>query len=103
MVIDLHRSKSLLQQVSISGIDIQVVQSYAYLGVHLDCKLNQSANTQAVYEKGQSRFYLRKLRSLDECGEMLHMCHQSVVAGTFLLLFAGEAVWQKGTPGSWTS
>ena len=60
-----------------------MVQSYRYLGVHLDSKLDWSVNTDAVYRKGQSRlFFLSRLRSFDVCGEMLHMLYQSVVAST---------------------
>lgn len=81
MVIDFRRSKPPLQQVSISGMDIKVVQSYRYLGMHLDCNLDWSAITEVVYKKSRSRlFLLRKLRSFDVCGEMLHMFYQSVVA-----------------------
>lgn len=91
MVVDFCRSKPPLEQVSISGRDIEVVQSYRYLGVHLDCKLDWSVNTEAVYKKGQSRlFFLRKLRSFDVCGEMLRMFYQSVVAGT---IFYAAVCW----------
>lgn len=91
MVIDFRRSKPPLQRVSISGMDIEVVQSYSYLGVHLDYKLDWSMNTEAVCRKGQSRiFFLRKLRSFDVCGEMLHMFYHSVVAGT---IFYAAVCW----------
>ena len=77
-VMDFCRSKPPLQRVNIRGEDIKVVQSYRYLGVHLHSKLVWS---DAAYRKGQSRlFFLRKLRSFDVCGEMLHMFYQSVVA-----------------------
>ena len=73
--------------VCIGGVDIEVVQTYKYLGVHLDHKLDWAANTEAIYKKGQSRlFFLRKLRSFDVCAEMLHTFYQSVVAS--ILLYA---------------
>ena len=84
-------SKPPLQRVNIRGEDIEVVQSYRYLGVHLDSKLDWSVNTDAVYRKGQSRlFFLRRLRSFDICGEMLHMFYQSVVAST---IFYAAVCW----------
>ena len=50
--------------------------------MHLDNKLlNWSLNTDALYRKGQSRlFFLRRLRSIDVCSEMLQMFYHSVVA-----------------------
>src|SRR4029434_2011908 len=81
LVIDYRRSKPHLQPINIRGKDITVVQTYKFLGVHLDDKLNWSANAGALYKKGQSRlFFLRKLRSFDVCKEMLLMFHQSVMA-----------------------
>lgn len=77
MVIDFRRSKPPLQQANIRGEDIEVVQSYRYLWVHLDSKLDWSVNTDADLGKGQSR-----LRSFDVRGEMLHMFFQSVVVST---------------------
>ena len=73
------------------GVDIEVVTSYKYLGVHLDNKLDWSKNVAFIYKKGQSRlFYLRRLRSLDICGEMLQMFYQSVVAS---VLFYAAVCW----------
>ena len=68
-----------------------MVQSYRYLGVHLDSKLDWSVHTDAVYRKGQNRlFLLRRLSSFDVCGEMLHMFYQSVVAST---IFYAAVCW----------
>ena len=61
-----------------------MAESYKYLGVHLDEKLNWKCNSEAVYKKGQSRLYfLRKLKSFNVCNKMLNMFYQSVVAGAF--------------------
>ena len=91
MVIDFRRSKHQLQPVSMRGEVIEEVQTYKYLGVHLDNKLDWSTNTDALYRKGQSRlFFLRRLRSFDVCSAMLHMFYQSVVAS---VLFYGAVCW----------
>ena len=59
-----------------------MVQTYKYLGVHLDSKLDWAANTEALYKKGQSRlFFLRTLRSFNVCEEAMLMFYRSVVAG----------------------
>ena len=69
-----------------------MVQTYKFLGVHLDDKLNWSANAGALYKKGQNRlFFLRKLRSFDVCKEMLLMFYQSVMAS--VLFFYAEVCW----------
>ena len=91
LVIDYRRSKPHLQPINIQGKDIAVVQTYKFLGVHLDDKLNWSANAGALYKKGQSRlFFLRKLRSFDVCKEMLLMFYQSVMAS---VLFYAAVCW----------
>ena len=70
---------------------MDLVQSYKYLGVHLDNKLDWSGNTGAVYKKGQSRLYfLRRLRSFNVRGPMLNAFHQSVVASA---LFFTAVCW----------
>jgi len=67
--------------VVIDGVDIEVVQTYKYLGVHLDHKLDWSAHVNAAYRKGQSRlFFLRKLKSFHVCNEILYLFYQSIVA-----------------------
>ena len=83
-------TKPHLQPVNIQGKDIAVVQTYKFL-VHLDDKLNWSANAGALYKKGQSGlFFLRKLRSFDVCKEMLLMFYQSVMAS---VLFYAAVCW----------
>ena len=91
MVIDFRLSRQPLQPINIRGNNIEVVSTYKYLGVHLDDKLDWSANTDALYKKGQSRlFFLRRLRSFDVCGEMLVMFYQSVMAS---ILFYAAVCW----------
>ena len=81
MVIDLRRSRPPLQPINIRGKDIEVVRTYKFLGMHLDDKLDWSANTDALYKKGQCRlFFLRRLGSFDVCREMLVMFYQAVMA-----------------------
>ena len=45
------------------GEDIEGLEDYKYLGVHIDCKLNWKTNTKAAYKKETSRRdFLRWLR-----------------------------------------
>ena len=91
MVVDFRRSQPPLLPVSIEGVSVEVVNTYKYLGVHLDNKLDWSANIDAIYKKGQSRLYfLRRLRSFNVCNKLLRMFYQSVVAS---VLFYAVVCW----------
>src|SRR4029434_237772 len=95
---------SLLLPVSIGGVSVEVVNTYKYLGVHLDSKLDWSANIDAIYKKGLSRLYfLRRLRSFNVCNKLLRMFYQSVVAS---VLFYAVVCWggsiKKRDAGYWT-
>ena len=62
-----------------------MVQSYKYLGVQLDNKLDGTGNIDVLYKKGQSRLYfLRRLSSFGVCRTLLNRFYQSVVASTIL-------------------
>ncbi|KAG5274935.1 hypothetical protein AALO_G00141800 [Alosa alosa] len=96
MVVDfLWRSKPTLLPVHIDGVNVEVVSTYKYLGLHLDNKLDWSANTDALYKKGQSRLYfLRRLWSFNVCSKLLKMFYQSVVAS---VLFYAVVCWGGST------
>ena len=67
------------------------MQTYKYLGVILDDKLNWKPNCDAMYKKTQSRlFFLRKLRAFDVCPKMLQMFYHSVVAS---VMFFAVVCW----------
>ena len=71
------------------SVSVEVVNTYKYLGVHMDNKLDWSANIDAIYKKGQSRLYFRRrLRSFNACA-----CFTSrwLPASSFMLWCAGEA------------
>lgn len=94
MEIDFRRKKAQLIPICISDCDVEIVDSYKYLGVHIDNKLNWTQNTEAIYRKGQSRLYfLRRLRSFNVCKKMLTMFYQSVVASS---LFYAVLCWGSG-------
>ena len=81
MVMVYRRSKPPFQTVSIRGEDIEVVQTYKYLGVHLENRMDWSTHMDVAYRKGQIwLFFLWRLRSFDVCSKMLHMFYQSMVA-----------------------
>ncbi|TWW77451.1 hypothetical protein D4764_12G0008410 [Takifugu flavidus] len=56
-------------------------QTFKYLGLWLDNRLDWTSNTRQLYKKTQSRIYfLRRLRSFNICRKLLWMFYQSVVA-----------------------
>ena len=57
LVIDFRKNKEPLTPVTIHGKEVEIVQSYKYLGVHIDSKLDWSNNTDAIYRKGLSRLF----------------------------------------------
>ena len=80
---DFRRNKPLLSSVCIGGTDVDLVDTYKYLGMVLDNKQEWIAKMEAVYKRGLSRLYfLRRLRSFNVCNRMLQMFYQSVIAST---------------------
>ncbi|TWW56167.1 putative RNA-directed DNA polymerase from transposon BS [Takifugu flavidus] len=99
VVIDFSRKASHTAPVNIQGLDIEIVEEYKYLGVHLNNKLDWTHNTDALYKKGQSRLHLlRRLRSFGVCRTLLRTFYDSVVA---LVIFYAVVCWsvkaQRGT------
>lgn len=91
MVVDFRRSQPQLQPVTIEGDIVEVVETYKYLGLHLDHRLDWSVNTDVLYRKGQSRLYfLRRLRSFNICQKLMQMFYQTVIASA---LFYAVACW----------
>ena len=92
LVVDFRKSKhSPPVPVNIQGMDIEIVKSYKYLGVHLNNKLDWTDNTAALYRKGQSRLHLlRRLRSFGVQGELLRTFFDAVVASA---IFYGVVCW----------
>ncbi len=94
IVVDFRKNKTPPSPVCIGGSDVEIVKSYKYLDVQLDDKLEWTTNTEAVYTKGLSQFYiLRRLRSFSVCNKMLQVFYQSVVANT---IFIAVVCWGAG-------
>ncbi|KAI4890987.1 hypothetical protein NFI96_031382 [Prochilodus magdalenae] len=102
MVVDFRRARPLTQPVFIEGVEAEMVRTYRYLGLHLDERLDWSANTDILYRKGQSRLYfLRRLGSFNICRKLLQMFHQTLVSSC---LFYAVVCWGGSeTRCVWTS
>ncbi|TWW63831.1 hypothetical protein D4764_03G0008390 [Takifugu flavidus] len=95
VVIDLSRKVPHSAPVNIQGLDIEIVEEYKYLGVHLNNKLDWTHNTDALYKKGQSRLHLlRRLRSFGVCRTLLRTFYDSVVAS---VIFYAVVCWSCGS------
>ncbi|KAI4897529.1 hypothetical protein NFI96_003922 [Prochilodus magdalenae] len=91
MVLGFRRARPLTQPVFIEGVEVEMVRTYRYLGLHLDERLDWSANTDILYRKGQSRLYfLRRLGSFNICRKLLQMFYQTVVSSC---LFYAVVCW----------
>ncbi|KAF7649768.1 hypothetical protein LDENG_00136670 [Lucifuga dentata] len=91
MVIDFRKKSPPITLVNIQGLDIDTVESYKYLGVHLNNKLDWSVNTDVLYGKGQSRLHLlRRLRSFGVCRTLLKTLYDTVVASA---IFYAVVCW----------
>lgn len=68
LLIDLHRKTSPISPMNIQDLDIEQLDSYWYLGVHLNSKLDWSNNTEVLSWKGQKRLLiLRRPKSFSVC------------------------------------
>ncbi|TWW65078.1 hypothetical protein D4764_22G0007250 [Takifugu flavidus] len=94
LVADFHRfNNPPPAPVNILGTDIDVVESYKYLGVHLNNVLDWTHNTDALVKKGNSRlFLLRRLRSFGVQGPLLRTFYDSVVGSA---IFYGIVCWSS--------
>ena len=80
MIVDFRNARNKSNCVSIMGEEVEVVEQYKYLGVHLDNRLDWRRNTDAIYKKGRSRLYLlRKCRSFSVCSKMIHIFCKSLM------------------------
>ncbi|XP_078810605.1 uncharacterized protein LOC144994967 [Oryzias latipes] len=97
LILDFKRSSPSQSPVNIQGSDIEVVDTFKYLGVHLNNRLDWSNNTDALYRRGQSGIHLlRRLRSFGVCRQLLRTFYDTVVASVVLY---GVVCWAGGSAG----
>ena len=67
------------------GEEVEVMEAYEYLLVHLDNRLDWRCNADDVQKNGQSSLYfLRWLRSLSICSKVLYIFHKSAMESSIL-------------------
>ncbi|KAI3351750.1 hypothetical protein L3Q82_020590, partial [Scortum barcoo] len=100
LVIDFGRSRPRPRPVLLEGAEVEAVDSYKYLGLWLDNKLDWTTHTSHLYGKTQSRMYfLRRLRSFNICSKLLQMFYQSVIASVlfYTVVCWGGSISKKDT------
>ncbi|XP_063755242.1 uncharacterized protein LOC134874905 [Eleginops maclovinus] len=92
LVVDFRRgTKRSLTPITIRGEEVEVVNTYKFLRLHLNNKLDWSDNTDALFRKGQSKlFFQRRLRSFNVCTRLLQMFYRSVVCSSLPWCSGGE-------------
>ena len=100
MLTDLRKVPTVIPDLFSDGVKVERVTEYKYLGTVLDNKLNFNKNIEFIHKRCQPRiFCLRKPRSLNVSGAVLHTlyrsCIESVLTFSFLCWFGGLNVKSK--------
>ena len=80
LIIDFRKKKSITQPLFINNEEVEIVQSYKYLGVTIDDKLNWNLHADNLLKNINKRLYfLQKLNSFRVDPTFLRLFYQSVV------------------------
>ena len=95
VVVDFRRKAPQTAPMNIQGLNIEIMEVYKYLGVHINNKLDWTHNTDVLYKKGQSHLHLlRRLRSFGVCRSLLKTFYDSVVVSA---VFYAVVCWGCGS------
>ncbi|CAJ0931603.1 unnamed protein product [Ranitomeya imitator] len=72
LVVSYRRKKEDYLPINIAGQEVEIVESYKYLGVHPDSKLNWRCHIEKVYKKGMSRLYEGRSKSMYYGGQRMN-------------------------------
>ncbi|WP_419619893.1 alkylated DNA repair protein domain-containing protein, partial [Thiolapillus sp.] len=91
MCIDFRKNQRCPKPVYIKGEAVERVETYKYLGVVFDSKLNWKENINSVLKKVNTRMYcLRKLRSFGVNSGMLVTFYNAVICS---IIVYGSVCW----------
>ena len=91
MCIDFRKNQRCPKPVYIKGEAVERVDTYKYLGVVFDSKLNWKENINSVPKKVNSRMYcMRKLRSFGVNSDMLVTFYNAVICS---IIMFGSVCW----------
>ena len=102
MCIDFRRHHPTLEKTIIDGKEVEFVESYKYLGIIIDNKLNFDLNTDMLNKKSQQRlFCLRKLAKFQVDRSLMTLFYKSFIESVFtfscICWYASLSLKQKNT------
>lgn len=94
--------KNNVPKAFIHGKEVEIVDTYKYLGTVFDSKLKFDANTDSIVKRGQQRIHLlRKLKSFNVCNKIVCMFYQSFIESlltfSFICWFDGLCVKDRNS------
>lgn len=85
MILSFRKTTPRPVLTSIKGADIELVDSYKYLGVVLDNKLCFESHVASTTQKAQQRlFFLRKMCCFNVSSEMVTLFYRSFIESVFM-------------------
>ena len=95
LIVDFRRNPSVIQPLSINGSEVEIVDSFKFLGVHISNDLKWVTHVDVIVRKAQQRlFFLRRLRSFRVSQGLLVKFYRAVVESVLTLSIA---VWYGNT------
>ena len=80
IVRDFRTNKSFIQPLSIQGTDVDIVNSFRFLGTHINNKLTWDNHCQVTLRKARQRLYfLRKLKSIEVKQHVLINFYRAII------------------------
>ena len=102
IVFDFRKEKSVVHPTVIHGDEVEIVDTYKYLGTVFDSQLKFDVNTHSLVKRGQQRIYLlRKLKSFSVDTKILSLFYQSFIESlltfSFICWFHGLTVKDRNS------
>ena len=84
MIIDYRKKQQLVTAIIIKGVEVENIETYKYLGLTLDNKLNWHSNADILIKKLNIRMYsLRKLYTFGVNCKVLLMFYNTIIASVW--------------------
>lgn len=97
LIMDFRKKNQFLQPLVIKGMEVEKVESYKFLGLHVSSNLSWTINTVATVKKAQRRLYfIRLLRKAGLSRKPLIQAYRGLVES---ILTNGITVWFGSTTG----
>ena len=93
-MVDFRKSKSVPSTLIVNNSEVEIVDSFKFLGIHITSNLSWSLHARCICKKGQQRLYvLRCLKKFHMKPEILVNFYrsiiESIVTGSIMVWFGG--------------